>query len=197
MNRMWPPTQVVHGGRRAAIGHMIELHAGHGLEQGGGEVRGGADALRAVGDGAGFGLGLRDQLLDRRDAELGIDDQHVGRAADDGDRLELGRVVVELLVERLVDGERGRRRGQQRVAVGVRAREGFRADVAGRAGAVLDHHRLLPDLAQRIADEARQRIGRSAGGIGDDDLDGLGGEALRRRRPAGHRQRDEDGGGQQ
>ena len=130
--------QVVHGGRRAAVGHMVELDAGHGLEQGGRQVRGGADALRAVGNAAGIGLGLLDQLLHRRHAELGADDQHVGRAAEDRDRLEPGRVVVELLVERLVDRQRGRRRGQQRVAVGRSAREGLGAHIAGRSGPVLD-----------------------------------------------------------
>ena len=60
--------EVVHGRCRAAIGHMVELHAGHRLEQRRGEVRRGADTLRAVGDGAGLGLGLLDQLLHRRHA---------------------------------------------------------------------------------------------------------------------------------
>ena len=139
--------QVVHGGRRAAVGHMIELHAGPRLEQGRRQVRCGANALRPVGDGAGVGLGLLDQLLHRRHAELRADDQHVGGAADDRDRLELGRIVVELLVERLVDRQCRRRRGQQRVAIGGCARERFGAHIAGRPGPVLDHHRLLPGVA--------------------------------------------------
>ena len=46
-----------------------------------------------------------------------------------------------------------------RMAVGLGARGRLRADVAARAGLVFDDHRLVPALAQLLADEARKQVG--------------------------------------
>ena len=46
------------------------------------------------------------------------------------------------------------------------------ADIAARADAVLDHHRLLPQVGQALAHHARGEIGSATGGEGDDDAHG-------------------------
>ena len=48
----------------------------------------------------------------------------------------------------------------------------FGADVSGRAGAVLDHHRLAPFARQPVADKSGNGVGGAAGSEGDDDFDG-------------------------
>ena len=52
---------------------------------------------------------------------------------------------------------------QERVAVRRRARDRAGADIAGSAGAVLDHDRLAHRLMQMRCDDARQNVGRAAG----------------------------------
>src|SRR6185369_15589101 len=54
-----------------------------------------------------------------------------------------------------------------------------RGDVAARAGTVLDQHRLTPEFAPAVADQARVDVGDAADREGDDDPDGLGGVRLR------------------
>src|SRR5688572_2550673 len=57
---------------------------------------------------------------------------------------------------------------EQRVAVGIRARDRVEADVAVAAGAVLDQETLAQRLAQAGADHARGDVGHAAGGDVDD-----------------------------
>jgi hypothetical protein len=89
----------------------------------------------------------------------------------------------------LVDGNFAGLAHQQRVAIGGRRHHRLRPDRAGRAGAVLDHHVLAERHAERLCDQAGDDVTGSAGRIGDDDMDVLAGEGLRRRRENG-RQRD-------
>src|SRR5690606_41460229 len=56
---------------------------------------------------------------------------------------------IYLRVHVRIDGEDAARGHQQRVAVGRRFRDGVGTDIAARAAAVLDHHRLAPHLAER------------------------------------------------
>ena len=60
---------------------------------------------------------------------------------------------------------------QQRVAVGLGARDGLRADVARRARLVLDDERRARDLGQALDEIPAQDIRAAAGGKADDDLD--------------------------
>ena len=57
----------------------------------------------------------------------------------------------------------------QRVAVGRRARDGFGADQAAAAGAVLDEELLAEGLAELVGEHAAEQIVGAAGRIGDDD----------------------------
>src|SRR5262249_40902840 len=62
----------------------------------------------------------------------------------------------------------GVRRGdhEQRVAVGGSARDRLQCEIAAGARPVVDDHRLAEPLRQRLADQARDDVGRAAGGDG-------------------------------
>jgi hypothetical protein len=62
------------------------------------------------------------------------------------------------------DAVRGDRVLQQRVAVRRRLRHRIGGDRSARAAAVLHHHRLAERLGDLAADEARDEVGRAAGG---------------------------------
>jgi hypothetical protein len=67
------------------------------------------------------------------------------------------------------------------VAVGRGAREAADADIAAGAGDILDHQRLTERGAHRLGEDARQRVGRAAGGKRRDHGDGPRRIALRLR----------------
>jgi hypothetical protein len=155
------------------------MRAGRGLEQGAGEVRDGAVALRGVGELVRLRLRERDQLRHARRSEARVHGEHAGARHDHRNRNQRVRVVVELCVQALVDHQRRRRGHEQRVAVGRRGGDGLRADAARGAGAVVHHHWLAPFLAQPVRDQACSEVVASAGRVGDDDADGPGRVVLR------------------
>src|SRR5262249_42527447 len=80
---------------------------------------------------------------------LRVDEQDARNRGDHRYRDESRRVVRELLVKARVDHQRGGRRGEQRVAVGLGAPHGLGADRAARTDAVLDDDRVSPSAASR------------------------------------------------
>ncbi len=87
------------------------------------------------------------------------------------DRDEFGRVVFQVVIQQLLDRQRRRRAEQQRVTVGRRTRDVFRADVHGAARHVLDNHRLAPFPAELIGDQPRHDVGGRSGQHRKHDLD--------------------------
>ena len=73
--------QVVDRRRAAAIGHVHDLGAGHELEQLAADVAGRAVARRRIGELAGIGLGVRDQVLDRVDSPISATPRAAGARA--------------------------------------------------------------------------------------------------------------------
>ena len=133
-------------------------------------------------------LGVVDELLQRLVGLLIVDDEHhrVGDEAGDGDEI----VARELhgTAEQLVDlGEAGDRHDvhEQRVAVGLGAGGELGADLAGRAGLGLDHHRLLEDRLQHRRQRPRHHVDGAAGRERVDEGDGAGGVDLLRMRGPG------------
>jgi hypothetical protein len=61
------------------------------------------------------------------------------------------------------DGELWRRRREQRVAVGIGARDELRRDRAARARAVLGDHRLAEPRREPIGGDAGEGVGDAAG----------------------------------
>ena len=104
------------------------------------------------------------------DLVVGDDDAGLGR--QDRDRRDLlGRVVGQVLVEQRIGGERTGDGHAQRVAIGRGAGHRRGADIAARAGLVLDDERLAQALAQLVVDQPGHDIGRRAGTIRHDHLD--------------------------
>ncbi len=142
------------------------------LEQLHGEMRGAAVADRAVIQLARLRFRERHELLDRIDAEPGIDDQQVGAGPDEAHRRQiLERVVFHFPVEHGVDRERAGNRNADRVAVGSGPGDERGAEVAARAGTVLDDHRLAERRRELLREHARDQVGRAAGGKGHDQVD--------------------------
>ncbi len=105
----------------------------------------------------------RDQLPHRIRGQRRMQDDRAGERGDFRDGREIpGEVVPQLRIK--ARGDRvGNASQQQRVAVRRGFRDLLRADVAARAGAILDDHRLARPLAELLPDEARQHVGRPAG----------------------------------
>src|SRR6266496_3815535 len=123
-----------------------------------------------------------DQLAHAVEGRLRGDHEHVHAAAYERDRGEvLARVERQRLVERHVDRV-GRRRDEERVAVGRRLGDEIGADVAARAGAVLDDDRLAERLAQSRRERPRGEIGDSTRRKSDDKPDRLARVLAERRR---------------
>ena len=98
-------------------------------------------------------------------------DQHQRLRGDDRDRREGVGIEAELGEEVLADHQRPLRRGQQRVAVGLRASHHLGAEVLRGAGAMLDDHRLAPLRRQLVGDDPRNGVEVGAGRRRHDDLD--------------------------
>lgn len=64
------------------------------------------------------------------------------------------------------------------VAIGRRPRDDLGTNGAVGAGAVLDHHRLAPTVAQLLRKQPRKNIGAAPGGVRHDDAQRLGGKAV-------------------
>ncbi len=112
-----------------------------------------------------------DELLDRLRREVAPHQQHIRNRGHDRDRLERGRIVIQLLVKQAVDGERCRLCREQGIAVRLRRCDRFGADIAGLSAAIVDHNGLAEFLAQPLGDDARGCIHGAAGWHADDDLD--------------------------
>jgi hypothetical protein len=120
-----------------------------------------------------------DQLFDVRHRQRGMHDQHIRRITDQRHRREaLQHVVGRLRTEVRIDRQHARRREEQRVSVGRRARHHLRADRAAATAAVIDDELRAENFAELLHEVARHHIERAAGRRGDDDADGFGGVIL-------------------
>ena len=164
----------------------VACHAGHLLVELAREVAAAAVPRRAVVQRPLEVLRPVDELRERRRRRRRMDHQHEPGSSELRDRGEaVHRVIRKLGVQRRVDRVLVVRE-IERVAVGRRSRGQLSGDDAGRARAVLHHHRLLERLAQADAEGAREQVGRAAlrrGGVDPDRAAGI--VLLRRRRYRG------------
>ena len=150
-------------GLRAAVGHVHHLDAGLRFQLSRREVRRRAHPLRGVGQLAGIGLAVGDELLERVCRQLLAHDQDIRDGRQHGDRNEPGRIVAGVAIEQVIERQRGGRSDQQRIAVRRRARDVAGADIHRAAGDVLDNRRLAPFLAELVRHDACERVGGRAG----------------------------------
>ena len=146
----------------------------------GGKMGAAADAGRAVGERTGLGLGGGDELGHALRPGSRIDDQHhrLARERRHGHEFALW-VVGHRGIQRRIDRV-ARRMHEKRVAVGARARDRHRGERTAGARAVLDHHRLLPELGELRRERARDDVGHAAGREGNDHAHRLVRERVRR-----------------
>ena len=146
-----PAHRVGDRGRAAAIGHVHHLDAGHLLQHRGAEMIGRAGPRRRIDDLAGICLRVGDELRHgvRRHRRM-----HHHRVGHIGEQRERGKILHA--VERhggeqsVVHGVHAHGVEQDGVAVRRGACDRAGADVAGGAGAVLDHDRLAHRLVQML-----------------------------------------------
>ena len=124
-----------------------------------------------------------------------IDDQRERHGGHKPDRRKvLHGIVRQFLVERLVDGKRGRGRHQQRVAVGLGLCDLVGAERRAGARLVLDNDGRVKPALELVGDQPAEKIGGAARRIGHDHLDGpagigrlgLAGEAASHASPPPH-----------
>jgi hypothetical protein len=137
---------------------MDDVEAGPQLEELADHMRRRADPRCRIGELAGIGLAIGDELADRLHRQRRVDDHDV-------------RIVVEMAVDGRVDAERRGVGEHQRVAVGFRRRGTTRPYGAAGAAAILDDDVLAEHHAQLLAQNAPDHIGRTAGRKGHDELD--------------------------
>ena len=129
----------------------------------------GAVAGRRHVDLARIGLGVGDELGNGLGRNRWIDHHDNGNAADARDRRDVAdEIEIELVVERRVDRVR-RSDQEERIAVRRRAHDRLGGDIAASARPVLDDELLAEPLRQPLTDQARDDVGRAAGGEADDD----------------------------
>ena len=172
-----PRDDVGQGWRRALVGYMQHLDLAGGVEHLAEQMVDRAVTCRAEGNGI-FGrisCKLFHVTYGQRSVGRG-DEGHVGER---GDGAEIGlRVERQFFVDADVDRMRTDIRHQQRVAIGRRLGHHVHADIAARAGAVFNHHRLPPFLRQLLTNDPRQRIRCTARRLRNDNAHRFGWEGL-------------------
>ena len=119
MKAMWPAITSSIAGTLPRYGTWRISIPDCSLQHFGAEMLRATLAGRAIGQ-PGFRSGVGDELGQRLRRDCRIDDQRERHAGQKPDRREIPhRIVGQFPVKRLVDGERGRGRHQQRVAVGL------------------------------------------------------------------------------
>ncbi|MPM72283.1 hypothetical protein SDC9_119256 [bioreactor metagenome] len=169
---------------------MQHVHARQRGEDFAGQVNGGAVAGRGIGQLARRGLCRGHHVGHALDLGLGgVGDQDVGHHGQHAHGREvLDRVIAELAVQRLVGGHADGG-NHQRVAVGRGLGHEVGADVAARAGAVLDDEGLAQRARGLLAQGAGDGIHGAARREGHDPANGLA-------RPVGLGRLGMGGGGQ-
>ena len=147
---------------RPLVRHVQQVDPGALPQELDAEMRPAADARRRESDGAGLGLGERNEFLrslGRKRRRHHHDERVFGEQRH---RREVGLAVGQLLVHRRID-RLGRDHEPERQSVRLGLGDHVGAEHAVRAGAVVDDHRLLPEFVEPLADQPRDGVGAAAG----------------------------------
>ncbi|MNS95885.1 hypothetical protein D3C72_1301610 [compost metagenome] len=136
-------------------------------------MRRAANTARAEGQCVGVLLAVCDQFTNRLDRQLLAGEQEQRQLRHFGNRYQVRRLVAELRVQRHVRAVGGQHR-HEGIAIRRRARRDAHTQRAVRTGLVLDDDGLPEALRDLLEHNARNCVGRTAGRIGNDDLDRFG-----------------------
>jgi hypothetical protein len=118
---------------------------------------------------AGIGLGIGDELRERRHRQSGRRNDHGGRRADDRNRLQsLEQIVGHVSLQRRVGHQAGVRQ-EDGVAIGRGAGGDIGTHHAAGARTVLGDDRLAEAFAQAQREIAAGGVDDAAGNVGQDD----------------------------
>src|SRR5262245_42024508 len=166
---------VLQGRSGALVRHVDDLDLGLCLEQLAGEVRRSPVAAGREVQLARIRASERDQRGERMNRQRWMNHQHVGLRGDQADRSKIPfGIIVDLLVQAGIGGEDAVVRKQQRVAVGWRAGDELRRDIAAGAGPVVDDQWLTENLLHLPGEHACQDVARPAWSKGEGQGDGPG-----------------------
>src|ERR1043166_8027216 len=175
------------GRRHAFVGHVLQVDPGENLEQLAGQVAAGSVDGRSEAQLSGARFGQHDQFFDRACRHARVDQQHQLLLRDQRYLREiLGWMIRKLAVQADISCDRGDRAHDQGVAVRRRFGSDVGGDGAARSGPVVDHHLLAPAFSQLAADQARQRIDRTARCARHQHANRARRIALRAKRGCGH-----------
>ena len=154
-----PGDEVGERGRRAAIAHIGHFEAGALEKQRHQEIaRAAGPAAAGIGELFFLRFHIGDEFRDGPRRKFRIHDQHLRRHAEQADRRKVLHRVVADLGDRGEDGDDGRARPQQRVAIRGRAGDRLGREDAVAADAVFDHELLAERLAQARGGEPAHHV---------------------------------------
>ena len=166
--------QVVDRGGAAAVGNVDDVGVAHVLEQLAADMAGRAVARRRVQELARILLRVVDHLRHRFERQRRRDREQEVSARRQRDRLKVALDVVGQLRHHVAgDRERTDRPHAERIAVGLGLGGEVETDGQRAAGAVVDHDLLADLLGQLGTQDARDGVGRAAGGLRNDEPDRL------------------------
>ncbi|MNS99260.1 hypothetical protein D3C72_1336580 [compost metagenome] len=111
------------------------------------------------------------QLLQVACRQARVGDDHMRHFRQHGHHFQVGRRVVVQLLEGVVGRVQAKRAQQQRIAVSRRIDHGLAADMPAGTRAVLDHHRLVVQLAELVGQHAALQVRAAARAERHDDAD--------------------------
>ena len=157
--------EVVHRRRHAFVGDMNDVEpAGHLLEHLDGDVRDRAGPARAVGELAGVGLDVLDQLLHGLGRHRWIDGDRRRCGGEDRRRHQLPGGVVDAIAQPFPQHQVAGAPQQEGVAVGLRLGDGIDRDGGAASAAIFDDDRaerrldpVGPDACDDVVHTARRR----------------------------------------
>ncbi len=148
--------------RSAAIGHQLKSYPRRLLEQEAAKMSAGAGARSAGGRFVRIELQPSDELAEVLCRQAGIDDDHVGIAGDQRDRIEVLHHIVWQRVDRAVEHMGAEEPHGDCVAVRCRPGDAAGADSPRGAGHVFNDDGLPERNPHRLGQDARQCIERPA-----------------------------------
>ena len=153
--------------------NVDDVHPERKLEQFPGKMRRRAGTGRGIAVLPRIGLGQRNQFIDARGGNRGMDDKDMRRRIQQGNRGEVvDRIIGQFGVEAAADGNAAAH-GKQGVAIRCRARNSHHAQIAAGTAHVLDDERLTEGLRELDRHQPCGRIGLPARPACDDDANRL------------------------